>query len=287
MAAWLVVGLGNPGPTYAFHRHNVGFMVADELARRAGAGFTAPRGMRADICETRLTALGMGGIGADAQRIVLVKPRTFMNDSGAAVAKYAYFGVKPAEVVVVHDELGLDFGRLRLKLGGDSGHNGLKSIRSALGTGDFHRVLRHRPSASTAGAKIRDFVLTNFPASAREELALEDRPQRGHVEAALILRGSKPPRTRSTPDRIFAPSPSRAGRTDPPGAYPERMTLPNELQPAERDQTAESSGWTPVPGSAPMVPAAGSLHDSAPFGTPPRCRTRHHRRPGPASSVAC
>lgn len=97
---WLEAGgreAGNPGPTYAFHRHNVGFMVVDELARGR-----VPASRRCAACgptfqQTRLTALGMGGIGADAQRIVLVKPRTFMNDSGAAVAKAcAYFGVKPA-----------------------------------------------------------------------------------------------------------------------------------------------------------------------------------------------
>ncbi|MFT4294047.1 MAG: aminoacyl-tRNA hydrolase [Micropruina sp.] len=174
MAVWLVVGLGNPGPTYAFHRHNVGFMVADELARRASAGFTAPRGMRADVCETRITAAGMGGIGADAQRVVLLKPRTFMNDSGAAVAKAsAYYGVKPAQVIAVHDELDLDFGRLRLKLGGgDNGHNGLKSMRSSLSTGDFLRVRMGigRPPGRQAPA---DFVLSPFPASAREDLAVE------------------------------------------------------------------------------------------------------------------
>ena len=174
MAVWLVVGLGNPGPTYASHRHNVGFMVADELARRAGAGFTAPRGMRSDICETRITPLGVGAVGADAQRVILAKPRTYMNDSGAAVAKAcAYYGVKPAEVIAVHDELDLDFGRLRLKRGGgDNGHNGLKSIRSSLGTGDFLRVRFGigRPPGRQAPS---DFVLSPFPAAEREELALE------------------------------------------------------------------------------------------------------------------
>ena len=189
MTAWLVVGLGNPGPTYASHRHNVGFMVADELARRAGAGFTAPRGMRGDVCETRLTALGMGGVGADAQRVVLLKPRTYMNDSGAAVAKAcSYYGVKPAGVIAVHDELDLDFGRLRLKSGGgDNGHNGLKSIRSALGTGDFYRVRIGigRPPGRQAPA---DFVLTSFPASVREELALEIDRAADAVEA-LVLSG--------------------------------------------------------------------------------------------------
>lgn len=189
MAAWLVVGLGNPGPTYASHRHNVGFMVADELARRAGAGFTAPRGMRADACETRLTALGMGALGADAERVVLLKPRTYMNDSGAAVRKASsFYSVAPANVIAVHDELDLDFGRLRLKLGGgDNGHNGLKSIRSALGTGDYYRVRFGigRPPGRQAPA---DFVLTSFPASAREELALEIDRAADAVEA-LILRG--------------------------------------------------------------------------------------------------
>ena len=189
MAVWLVVGLGNPGPAYAFHRHNLGFMVADELAKRAGAGFTAPRGMRADVCETRITALGMGSVGADAQRVVLLKPRTYMNDSGAAVAKAsAYYGVKPAEVVAVHDELDLDFGRLRLKRGGgDNGHNGLKSLRSSLGTGDFLRVRIGigRPPGRQATA---DFVLTPFPSSLREEVALEVDRAADAVEA-LILRG--------------------------------------------------------------------------------------------------
>ncbi len=189
MAAWLVVGLGNPGPTYAFHRHNVGFMVADELARRAGAGFTAPRGMRAEVCETRLTALGMGAIGADAHRVVLVKPRTFMNDSGAAVGKAcAYYGIEASQVIAVHDELDIDFGQLRLKRGGgDNGHNGLKSIRSVLGTGDFYRVRFGigRPPGRQAPA---DFVLTPFPAGVKQELGLELQRSADAVET-LILKG--------------------------------------------------------------------------------------------------
>ena len=192
MTAWLVVGLGNPGPTYAFHRHNAGFMVVDELARRARSGFTAPRGMRAEVSETRLTALGMGGLGADAQRVVLVKPRTYMNDSGAAVGKAcAYYGIEPSGVIAVHDELDIDFGQLRLKRGGgDNGHNGLKSIRSVLGTGDFYRVRFGigRPPGRQAPA---DFVLTNFPAAVKEELALEIGRAADSVET-LILKGLEP-----------------------------------------------------------------------------------------------
>ena len=187
MVVWLVVGLGNPGPTYAFHRHNVGFMVADELARRANAGFTAPRGMRADVCETRITSLGMGAVGADAQRVVLLKPRTYMNDSGAAVAKACrYYGAEPPDVIAVHDELDLDFGRLRLKSGGgDNGHNGLKSIRSSLGTGDFLRVRMGigRPPGRQAPS---DFVLTNFPASVRNDLAVEVDRAADAVEALML-----------------------------------------------------------------------------------------------------
>lgn len=187
MSVWLVVGLGNPGPTYAFHRHNLGFMVADELARRSGAGFTAPRGMRGDVCETRITSLVMGAVGADAQRVVLLKPRTYMNNSGAAAAKAcAYYGVEPAEVIAVHDELDLDFGRLRLKRGGgDNGHNGLRSLRSSLGTGDFLRVRIGigRPPGRQAPA---DFVLTSFPASLREEVALEVDRAADAVEALML-----------------------------------------------------------------------------------------------------
>lgn len=184
--AWLVVGLGNPGPTYASTRHNVGFMVADELAGRARAPFSAPRGMRADICETRLAASGMGGVGADAQRVVLVKPRTFMNDSGAAVGKAsAFYKIAPDHVIVVHDELDLDFGRLRVKKGGgDNGHNGLKSIRAALGTGDFYRVrfgIGRPPGRQDAAA----YVLAPIPAALREDYAVEASRNADAVEALI------------------------------------------------------------------------------------------------------
>ena len=183
---WLVVGLGNPGPTYASTRHNVGFMVADELAGRARAPFTAPRGMRADVCETRLAPAGMGGVGADAQRVVVIKPRTFMNDSGAAVGKAsAFYKIPPENVIVVHDELDLDFGRLRVKKGGgDNGHNGLKSIRAALGTGDFYRVrfgIGRPPGRQDAAA----YVLATIPASLREDYAVEASRNADAVETLI------------------------------------------------------------------------------------------------------
>ena len=187
MAAWLVVGLGNPGPTYASTRHNVGFMVADELAARARTPFTAPRGMRGDVCETRVAASGFGGVGADAQRVVLLKPRTFMNESGAAVAKAcAFFKIDPDHVVAVHDELDLDFGQLRLKFGGgDNGHNGLRSMRSHLGTGDFFRArfgIGRPPGRQDAA----DFVLRPIPASLREDYAVETSRVADAVEAILL-----------------------------------------------------------------------------------------------------
>ncbi|MDN5569939.1 MAG: aminoacyl-tRNA hydrolase [Propionibacteriaceae bacterium] len=187
MATWLVVGLGNPGPTYASTRHNVGFMVADELAARAPLAFTAPRGMRAEVGETRVTASGMGGIGADAERVVLLKPRTFMNESGAAVARAcAFYKIDPAHVVAIHDELDLDFGQLRLKSGGgDNGHNGLKSIRAHLGTGDYARVrfgIGRPPGRQDPAA----YVLAAIPASLREDYAVEVSRVADAVESLMV-----------------------------------------------------------------------------------------------------
>lgn len=171
MARWLVVGLGNPGPTYAQHRHNVGAMVVDTLAQRAHATWTPGKGLRANICQTRIAPAGIGAVGADADSVVLVRSRTFMNESGIAVGKTArYFQVPSDHVVAIHDELDIDFGRLRLKFGGgDNGHNGLKSIRAALGTGDYYRVRVGigRPPGRQDPA---DFVLTPFPKSAVTEV---------------------------------------------------------------------------------------------------------------------
>ena len=196
MSAWLVVGLGTPGPTYASTRHNVGFVVADELATRARVPFTAPRGMRGDVCETRLAASGMGGVGADAQRVVLLKPRTFMNDSGAAVAKAcAFFKIAPDHVVANHDELDLDFGRLRVKFGGgDNGHNGLKSMRAALGTGDFYRV-RFGIGRPPGRQPARDYVLAPIPSSLRADYAVESSRNADAVEL-LIAEGLVPVQNR-------------------------------------------------------------------------------------------
>ena len=187
MTNWLVVGLGNPGPTYASHRHNVGFMVVDELARRVGARWSRSLGLRAEVLQTRITADGrLGGIGADADSVVLLKPRTFMNESGVAVSKArAYYKSDPGSLVVIHDELDLDFGQLRIKLGGgDNGHNGLKSIRRGLGTGEYFRVRVGvgRPPGRQDPA---DYVLSSVPASLATDLEIEVSRAADAVESLL------------------------------------------------------------------------------------------------------
>ena len=169
MKLWLVVGLGNPGPTYAGHRHNVGYLVVEELARRLDARFSPARGMRAEVTHARL-----GLPGGDAPRVALVKSRTFMNETGLPVSKLlAYHKIAPEQLVVIHDELDLRPGQLRVKFGGgDNGHNGLRSIRASLGTGDFYRV-RVGVGRPTGRQDPIDFLLSNFAASERVDLAVE------------------------------------------------------------------------------------------------------------------
>jgi PTH1 family peptidyl-tRNA hydrolase len=161
-APWLVVGLGNPGPGYAGNRHNVGFLVLDLLAGRAGGRFKAHKG-RADIVEARLTG----------QRAVLAKPRAYMNESGGPVASLREFFKVPVDhLLVVHDELDLEPGMLRLKAGGgDNGHNGLRSLRRSLGSGEFLRlrVGIGRPPGRQDPA---DYVLHDFSAAERKELGV-------------------------------------------------------------------------------------------------------------------
>lgn len=165
-AVWLVVGLGNPGPTYAGHRHNIGYLVTDELARRMGSGFRAHKSGRADVVEGRL-----GAPGGAAPRVVLARPRCYMNETGGPVKALAtFYKVAPAQVVAIHDELDIPFDTMRVKLGGgDNGHNGLKSMRSSLGTGDFHRV-RVGIGRPPGRQEVADFVLSNFSSTERKAL---------------------------------------------------------------------------------------------------------------------
>jgi PTH1 family peptidyl-tRNA hydrolase len=167
---WLVVGLGNPGPEYAETRHNAGAMVLDLLAERIGVRFARHKRAHADVVEGRL---GSPGVGAGASRVVLARPRSYMNESGGPVAGLAdYYQVPLDRIVAVHDELDLPFEALRLKLGGgDNGHNGLRSMRRSLGSGDFYRVRVGigRPPGRQDPA---DFVLKPFASTERKALPL-------------------------------------------------------------------------------------------------------------------
>ena len=161
---WLVVGLGNPGPTYAGHRHNIGYLVTDELADRLDGKWRSHKSGRADVVEGRLPGRGNSqSPGAPGPRVVLARARTYMNESGGPVkALAAFYKVPPDHVIAIHDELDIAFDTMRVKLGGgDNGHNGLKSMRSSLGTGDFYR-LRVGIGRPPGRQEVHDFVLSNF-----------------------------------------------------------------------------------------------------------------------------
>ena len=165
---WLIVGLGNPGPKYETTRHNVGQMVVDVLADRMGARFSQHR-VGARVAEGRMQP--------GAPKLILAKSNGFMNTSGGPVSALAkYFGVPAERVLVVHDELDIPFDSIKLKSGGGhGGHNGLRDIAKALGTGDFVRlrVGVGRPPGQQDAA---DFVLRPFSAAERATLGviLED-----------------------------------------------------------------------------------------------------------------
>ncbi len=173
---YLVVGLGNPGPAYDPTRHNVGFWAVADLADRYGSSFSLASRLRAEVATVTLPATLPFGAGAakPAVRLILAKPTTYMNESGAAVKAVAAFHKIPADrVIAVHDELDLDPGRLRLKLGGgDNGHNGLKSMRGHLGTGDFYRVRVGigRPEGRQPAA---DYVLAKLKPKQLDELRVD------------------------------------------------------------------------------------------------------------------
>jgi PTH1 family peptidyl-tRNA hydrolase len=157
---WLIAGLGNPGPEYAANRHNLGFLVADELAERAGARFKRDRS-RAQVATGRLAGVP----------VILAKPMTFMNVSGRPVAALRGFYKVPGDrIVVIHDELDIPFDTVRVKHGGgDNGHNGLRSVTAALGSRDYYRIrvgIGRPPGRMDPAA----FVLRDFSAAEREAL---------------------------------------------------------------------------------------------------------------------
>jgi peptidyl-tRNA hydrolase, PTH1 family len=181
-APWLVVGLGNPGPAYAGNRHNVGYLVVDELARRVGGSLRSHRSGRADVVEGRLATPGV----LTGTRVVLARARCYMNETGGPVAGLVRFYKVPVErVVAVHDELDIGFDTLRVKLGGgDNGHNGLRSMRAALGSGDFYRVRVGigRPPGRQSPA---DFVLSDYTAAERKVLPFQVDRAADAVESLL------------------------------------------------------------------------------------------------------
>ena len=157
---WLIVGLGNPGPQYAGNRHNVGYLCCDEIAGQLGATFK----------RDRSRAFAATGTLAGAS-VVLARPMSFMNASGGPVAALRNFYKIPTEqIIIIHDELDLPFGAVRLKLGGgDNGHNGLRSVTAALGSREYYRIRIGigRPPGRMDPA---DFVLRDFSAAERKEL---------------------------------------------------------------------------------------------------------------------
>lgn len=161
MSTWLIVGLGNPGPTYALTRHNIGARVIEELARRNNDKLSKHSRALANVSEFRI----------GENKVIAAQPLSYMNESGGPTKALAqFFKVEPSHIVVLHDELDIPLGAIRAKLGGgDNGHNGLKSLRSAFGTGDFFRIRLGigRPPGQQDPA---DFVLKNFAAAEKTEV---------------------------------------------------------------------------------------------------------------------
>ena len=161
MDPWLVVGLGNPGPEYAATRHNVGVMAVETLAHRWGGRLASHRYTRCEVFEHRYAG----------RKVALARVRTYMNDSGYPVSVLAdFFNVDPERILLAHDELDIPFAALRIKHGGgDNGHNGLRSVRHSLGTGDTAR-LRIGIGRPPGRQDPANFVLKPFSAAEREEL---------------------------------------------------------------------------------------------------------------------
>jgi peptidyl-tRNA hydrolase, PTH1 family len=158
-APWLVLGLGNPGARYQGTRHNVGQLVVEYLASGAQERLKPSRKARCDVAETR----------SAGTRLVLAVPHSFMNESGGpASALMSYYSGDPEQLIVVQDEIDLPFGALRIKYGGgDNGHNGLRSIRTALGTGDWYRV---RVGVGRGRGDAAGHVLGGFSSAERKAL---------------------------------------------------------------------------------------------------------------------
>ncbi len=216
----VLAGLGNPGPRYARNRHNVGFEIVAALAEAA----RAPAWREKFQAELARCTLG-------TTESLLIRPLTFMNESGRSIqAALAFFRLSPADLVVVHDELDLPFGTLRIKVGGGhAGHNGLRSIVECLGSSDFARlrVGIGRPPPGFTG-DVADYVLSDFSPDERAALpeitdkgvkALRDIAMRGVAAASNSLNARpKPPKApvAPAPDRAHESAPAGGGSQPPP-----------------------------------------------------------------------
>jgi len=156
----LIAGLGNPGDKYAGTRHNIGFLIVDRVAEMAG------------LALKKKNFQGLCGVGRiDGVEITLLKPQTYMNRSGASVGSaLKSLGVDPGDLIVIHDDIELPFGRLRIKQGGGhGGHNGIRHIREVLGHGEFVRV-KVGVDRPPAGGDVSNWVLQNFSSKERKSL---------------------------------------------------------------------------------------------------------------------
>ena len=179
---WLVVGLGNPGPEYAATRHNVGQMVVDVLASQHRVKWSTHKS-RTDVAAFKI------GIGVDAESVIIAKSKSYMNESGGPIKALAsFYKIEPSKIIALHDELDIPFAAIRSKMGGgDNGHNGLKSLTSALSTADYFRIRLGigRPIGQQDPA---DFVLKAF--SSAEKKGLEEFLTRGaEAVETLITKG--------------------------------------------------------------------------------------------------
>ena len=181
----LIVGLGNPGSEYELTRHNAGCWALDDIAKAIGAsGFSADKKMKAEVASANV----------DGRKVWLIKPQTYMNCSGQSVGPFARFhDIRPEEILVLHDELDLLPGQLRVKLGGSSGgHNGLKDIQSALGTPDYWRLrigIGH-PRSLQLNQGVADFVLHR--PRLEEQIDIDRAIDRLSAQASVLVRGDMP-----------------------------------------------------------------------------------------------
>lgn len=186
---WLVVGLGNPGDQYAATRHNVGQMVIDELIRRQNIKLSAHKS-RTEIAAYKL------GMGENTHSVILSRTKSYMNETGGPIKALAnFYSIETKNIIALHDELDIGFATIRSKFGGgDNGHNGLKSLTSALGTPDYFRVRLGigRPMGQQDPA---DFVLKTFSKIEQKDLA-EFIDRGADVVESLITVGLEPTQTR-------------------------------------------------------------------------------------------